>query len=85
MPGKAENLVAELTNPWQIAQEQLAQSAQRIGLPSAIHQKLANPKRIITVFNPHQDGRRQLGSIHRLSGPAQRGTRPVQRRHPLSP
>jgi len=44
----------ENANPWQIAQEQLAQSAQRTGLSSATHQKLANPKRIITVSIPTQ-------------------------------
>jgi len=41
-------------DPWQIAQEQLAQSAERIGLSPVIHQKLAHPKRIITVSIPTQ-------------------------------
>jgi len=62
-------------NPWQIAQEQLAQSAQRIGLSSATHQKLANPKRIITVSIPTQmdDGSWEVFTGYRVQHSIERG------------
>ncbi len=62
-------------NPWQIAQEQLAQSAQRIGLSSATHQKLANPKRIITVAIPTQmdDGSWEVFTGYRVQHSIERG------------
>ncbi len=62
-------------NPWHIAQEQLAQSAQRIGLSPATHQKLANPKRIITVSIPTQmdDGSWEVFTGYRVQHSIERG------------
>jgi len=62
-------------NPWQIAQEQLAQSAQRIGLSSVIHQKLAHPKRIITVSIPTRmdDGTWEVFTGYRVQHSMERG------------
>jgi len=62
-------------NPWQIAQEQLAHSAQRIGLSPATHQKLANPKRIITVSIPTQmdDGSWEVFTGYRVQHSIERG------------
>jgi len=65
----------ENINPWDIAQKQLAQSAQRLGLSSAIHKKLANPKRIITVSIPTRmdDGSWEVFTGYRVQHSMERG------------
>ncbi len=65
----------ENVNPWDIAREQLAQSAQRIGLPSATHQKLAHSKRIIIVSIPTQmdDGSWEVFTGYRVQHSLERG------------
>jgi len=75
MSSQRENPEHEPVNPWHIALQQLAQSAERTGLSSAIHQKLAHPKRIITVSIPTQmdDGSWEVFTGYRVQHSMERG------------
>jgi len=72
---ETESPGVEAVNPWDTAREQLAQSARRIGLSPAIHQKLAHPKRIITVAIPTQmdDGSWEVFTGYRVQHSMERG------------
>jgi glutamate dehydrogenase/leucine dehydrogenase len=70
--------MAEVTggvNPREMALQQLAESAKRLSLPDAIHQKLAHPKRIIIVSVPTQmdDGRLEVFTGYRVQHSMERG------------
>jgi len=75
MSSQRESPEHEPVNPWHIALQQLAQSAERTGLSSAIHQKLAHPKRIITVSIPTQmdDGSWEVFTGYRVQHSMERG------------
>ncbi len=62
-------------NPREMALQQLAESAERIGLADAIHEKLAHPKRIITVSIPTEmdDGRLEVFTGYRVQHSMERG------------
>jgi glutamate dehydrogenase (NAD(P)+) len=58
-----------------VARQQLAASAARLGIPDAVHRKLAQPKRIITVSVPTRmdDGREEVFTGHRVQHSMERG------------
>ncbi len=62
-------------NPREMALQQLAESAERIGLEEAIHKKLAQPKRIVVVSIPTQmdDGRVEVFTGYRVQHSMERG------------
>ena len=81
----AESLTVEQTeelNPFKIAQQQLDNVAERIGLDPGAHQRLRQPKRVLTVSIPTQmdDGTLQVFTGYRVHhsldrGPAKGGIR----------
>ena len=58
-----------------VARRQLAASAERLGIPEAVHRKLASPKRIVTVSIPTlmDDGRLEVFTGHRVQHSMERG------------
>ena len=62
-------------NPLQMAQSQLAESAERLGLPEPIRMKLAHPKRIVIVAVPARmdDGSLQVYTGYRVQHSMERG------------
>ena len=62
-------------NPREVALQQLADTAARISLPDAIHQKLRHPKRILTVSIPTamDDGSERVFTGYRVQHSMERG------------
>ncbi len=62
-------------NPREMALQQLAESAERIGLSEAIHKKLAKPKRIVIVYIPTlmDDGGFEVFTGYRVQHSMERG------------
>jgi glutamate dehydrogenase (NAD(P)+) len=62
-------------NPREMALQQLAESAERLSVPDAIHKKLAQPKRIITVSVPTamDDGGFEVFTGYRVQHSMERG------------
>jgi glutamate dehydrogenase (NAD(P)+) len=58
-----------------VARQQLAASAERLGIPEAVHRKLAHPKRIITVAVPTRmdDDRLEVFTGYRVQHSMERG------------
>jgi len=62
-------------NPRQAALQQLSETAERISLPPAIHEKLKHPKRILTVSIPTamDDGTEKVFTGYRVQHSMERG------------